>query len=572
MLRTRRGTPGWYRRYELLLGVLVGVALLLVVIRSGYELITTPLLAALVVGFNFLVLAAFLADVVLGFVAAPSRLQHLKRRWFDFAFFIPIAAAVAAGGTGITFVILRQLVVVGQAFTKTRRFAGLAEQMRRQPVRLLAFSFLVMIALGTLFLTFPAATRDGSVTGVVDALFTATSATCVTGLVVRSTPGYWSGFGHVVILVLLQLGGLGIMTFSASLAVVLGRRLGLGARKSVSDIIGESRDVDIVRVLRYIVSFTFIAEAIGTLLLWARFLPDHPTWTGALWYAAFHSVSAFCNAGFALFEDSLVRYGSDPVVNLAVIGLVVVGGLGFVVIRELLNRGVVSAGPLQKLRRVSNHTRLVLVTSAALVTGGAIAFFFLEYDGALAGLSTPARLLAALFQSVTARTAGFNTVSTAALHPVTLFLWAVLMFVGASPGGTGGGIKTTTFAIFILSVKNRVLGRDDITIGRWLVPRDVVYRATAIAAVAGGIISLFFALLLFTERMPFQDLLFETLSAFGTVGLSTGLTPELSDAGKLAITVLMYIGRLGPLTLALAMRARRPQATIGYPAARVMVG
>lgn len=572
VLRTRRDQPRWYLRLQWLTTSLAAVALLLVILRSGYALITAPWLETLVVGFKFLVLAVMTADVILGFVVAPSFLQHLKHRWFDLAVFVPVVAAIAAGGTGITFVILRQLLVTVRLVSRSSGFAGLIEQFRRRPVRVLLLSFLGMIAAGTLLLTFPGATRDGSVSSVVDALFTATSATCVTGLIVRCTQNYWSGFGQAVILVLFQLGGLGIMTFSAGLAVVLGRRLGLGTRRSITDIISESRDVDVVRVLRYVFVFTFAAEAIGTLLLWARFLPEYPTWTGALWNAAFHSVSAFCNAGFSLYEDSLVRYASDPAVNLVMIALITVGGLGFVVTSELFNRNTLRNRPVSVLRRLSVHARIAVVTSAALVIGGGIAFFFLEYEHSLAGLSTPARLLAALFQSVTARTAGFNTVSFAALHPVTLFLWAMLMFIGASPGGTGGGIKTTTFAVLIFAVRNRILGREDVTLGRRVIPRDVAYRATAIATVGAGIVALFFALLLLTENMPFAALMFETFSAFGTVGLSTGLTAEMSEIGKVALTVLMYVGRLGPLTLALAMRARRPQAAINYPAARVMVG
>ncbi|MFO7675390.1 MAG: TrkH family potassium uptake protein [bacterium] len=572
VIRTLHETPRWVGRLHWLTTALVGVALLLVIARSGYGLVTTPLLRGAVVGFNFLVLAAFAADVVLGFVTAQSRWQHFKRRWFDVAVLVPIGVAIAAGGTGITFVVLRQLVVVGQAFTRSQRFAGFLEEMRLQPVRLLALSFLAMIALGTLFLTFPAATRDGSVTGIVDALFTATSATCVTGLIVRSTPHYWSGFGQLVILVLFQLGGLGIMTFSASLAVVLGRRLGLGERRTVSDIIGESRNVDIARILRYIISIVLTVELVGTLLLFLRFLPDFPRWTDALWNAAFHSVSGFCNAGFSLFDDSLARYRVDPAVNLVMVALILTGGLGFVVVRELFNRTTLRRGPLFGLRRLSVHARLVLATSFVLVVTGTVVFFFTEYDRALASLPTAGKLLAALFQSVTARTAGFNTVSFEALHPVTLFLWAMLMFVGASPGGTGGGIKTTTFAILLLSVRNRVLGREDITVGQRVVPRDVIYRATSIVAVAGGLVALAFALLLLTERQPFENLLFETFSAFGTVGLSTGLTAELSAAGKVVITALMYVGRIGPLTLALAMRTRRAQVAIGFPEARVLVG
>ncbi|HDQ98704.1 MAG TPA: hypothetical protein ENN51_00240 [candidate division WOR-3 bacterium] len=572
VIRTAAEPPRWARRFHTLTTALVGVALLLVVLRSGYGLITAPLLIAAIVGFQFLVLGVFVFDVALGFATAVSRLDHLRKRWYDLALIVPITFAVAAGGTGITFVILRQFLVLIQGFTRSRYFAGFIERMRLQPVRLLALSFLGLIVVGTLLLTFPAATRDGSVTGLITALFTATSAACVTGLVVVGTPHHWSTFGQLVIMGLFQLGGLGIMTFSAGMGVMLGRRLGLGERRTVSDIIGESRDTDIARILRYVVTVVFTVELIGAVLLFIRFLPAHPRWTDALWHAAFHSVSAFCNAGFSLYPDSLVRFQTDLPTGAVFMMLILLGGLGFAVVGELFNRNTIRHGPLHSLRRLSVHARLVLATSAALVLAGTVAFFFAEYDRSLSALTTGPRLLAALFQSVSVRTAGFNTVTLGALHPVTLFLWAALMFVGASPGGTGGGIKTTTLAILVLSVRNRILGREDVTLGRRAIPGGVVYRAAAIAAVAAGIVVIAFALLLITERAPFERLLFETFSAFGTVGLTTGLTAELSVPGRLILVALMYVGRVGPLTLALAMRPRSSRVAIGYPAARVMAG
>jgi len=572
VIRTERELPGWVENLRWVVTAVVAVALLVVILKTGYGLVTSPFLNRVIYFFNLAVVLLFAFDVVLSIVTAPSFWGHLKQRWFDIAAFFPIGIAISAGGTGVTFVVVRQAIVVVQWFMKSRRFAGFIEQLRVQPVRLLALSFVAAIAVGTLLLTFPSATQTGQVTGFIDALFTATSATCVTGLIVKNTPLYWSRFGQLVILCLLQFGGLGIMTFSASLAVVFGRKLGLAQRKTFSAVIGEARNIDIARALRYILAFTLLAETVGTLLLFLRWLPDFPSAREALYNAGFHAVSAFCNAGFSVFPDSLMRYSGDFAVNLVVIGLVVTGGLGFIVIRELFNRDTLRHGPLHAFRRLSIHARLVLGTSAILVVCGTIVFFFAEYDHALADMRLPAKLLASLFQAVTPRTAGFNTAPISMLHPVTLFLWVVLMFVGASPGGTGGGIKTSTAAILLLAVRNRIRGREEVELGRRLVPKDIVYRATAIAAVSVGIVALFFAILLVSERATFQEILFETVSAFGTVGLSTGLTPNLSVVGKLAVTLLMYIGRLGPLTLALAMSARQPGLSIGYPKARVMVG
>ncbi|MBN2538116.1 Trk family potassium uptake protein [candidate division WOR-3 bacterium] len=572
VIRTERELSGRLELFRWVVTVLAGAALLVVILKSGYGLVTSPLLNRVVYWFNILVVALFAVDVVLTTAFAGPLLRHLRRRWFDFVAFVPIVVALAAGGTGITFVILRQAVIVFQWFAGSPRFAGFLRRLRLQPVRLLALSFLGMVVVGTLLLTFPAATAHGRVTGFTDALFTATSATCVTGLIVRDTPVYWSRFGQVVILCLLQLGGLGIMTFSSSMAVVFGRRLGMTERKSLSTMIGEARDQDIARMLRYILGFTLLAEAVGALLLFVRFLPDFARPSEALYCAVFHSVSAFCNAGFSVFSDSLVRYRGDLAVNFAVITLVLTGGLGFVVVRELLNRDTLRRGPLSTLRRLSVHARLVLWTSGLLLVGGTVVFFFAEYNGALGGMKLGTKLLASAFQAVTPRTAGFNTADISALRPVTLLLWSVLMFIGASPGGTGGGIKTSTVAVLFLAVRNRVLGREDVDVGRRLVMKDIVYRATSIAAVSAGIVTFFFAVLLVTEQAPFQAILFETVSAFGTVGLSTGLTPGLSGPGKIAVTALMYIGRLGPLTLALAMRTRQGKLPVAYPEARVMVG
>ncbi|MEO0085983.1 MAG: potassium transporter TrkG, partial [candidate division WOR-3 bacterium] len=343
-------------------------------------------------------------------------------------------------------------------------------------------------------------------------------------------------------------------------------------RRTVSEMVEETRDMDIARAVRYILLFTLLAETAGTVVLFLRFLPEFPTVLSAFYHALFHSISAFCNAGFSLFSDSLVRYRADLVVNLSIIGLILLGGLGFTVVHEIVNRNTLRLGLRRALRDLTVHSRIVLTTSGLLIAIGAVFFFFFEFERTLAGMPLGTRLLASLFQAVTPRTAGFNTVPLTALHPVTLFIIVLLMFIGASPGGTGGGIKTSTFAVLLLAVRARLTGHDEIVAGRRFIPRDVVYRATAIAVTAAAAVSGVFVLLLATQTFRFQDLLFETVSAFGTVGLSTGLTPDLSGIGRMAIIILMYVGRLGPLTLTLAMGARQSHLPISYPKARVMVG
>jgi len=572
VLRTERRLPAWIATFRLIVAGAVLVSLATILIEAGLRLRLPAWGVWTIRVLDWLVLALFAADIVIGYVLAVSRWRHFRQRWLDLAVFIPLIISFVLIPSGLSIVAIRQFVIVGQFFTRSRRLAGLLERLRLYPVQVAALSFVGLIIAGTVLLTFPAATADGLGTPLVDAFFTATSVVCVTGLIVRDTPVFFSRFGQLTILVLIQLGGLGIMTFAAGVAAMLGRRLGAARRKAVSELVEDTRPVDIVGTVRYVVIFTFAAEALGTLLLFARFLPDFRHAGEALYHAAFHSVSAFCNAGFSTFSDSFSAYAADPAVNIVVAGLIVTGGFGFVVVHELLNRRTLRAGPVAALRRLTLHSRLVLWTSGLLLVLGALVFFFFEYDNALARLPLGGRLIAALFQSVTTRTAGFNTVSFAALRPVTLFTCIVLMFVGASPGGTGGGIKVTTLAILMLAAWSRLRGREQLVVRRRLIPLETIFRATAIAAISAGIVVVFFSLLLMSQGGSFENLLFETVSAFGTVGLSTGLTADLGPLGRVLVAVLMYIGRLGPLTLALALRARAGRRQIRYPEAPVAIG
>ncbi len=556
------------------------IGLIELVIRFGYEIRLPAAVDLALYLFESLVAVLFAVDIVMGFWVARPKRDFLRRRWIDLIL-LPLVVAVTLAGAGPSLAaIARQAVITFRMFGRSRRWVRLVEHLRRQPTQLLALSFLGLIAVGSLLLTFPAATADGRGAAFVDALFTATSATCVTGLVVRDTGTYFSRFGQWVILSLVQLGGLGIMTFSASIMVLLGRKLGAVGRETMSRVVEDSRDVDLAHSLRYILLFTLLAEAGGAAVLFVRWLGrfSHPL--EALYQAAFHSVSAFCNAGFSTFADSLVRFQSDPLVNLVFIGLILVGGLGFAVVHEVINRATLRTLGQRLFRprverpglRLSTHAYLVLGTTAALLLAGFLLFVFFEFDNCLAGLPLGTKLLAALFQAVTPRTAGFNTVPFDGLRPVTLLAVVVLMLIGASPGGTGGGIKTTTFAVLVLTFRNLIVGRGEVEVHGRRVARDTVYRAAAIGLGAAAVVGLGFAVLLVCETARFEQLLFEAVSAFGTVGLSTGITSGLSLPSKAAIIVLMYVGRIGPLTLAFTMRARRAQVPVSYPEARVIVG
>jgi trk system potassium uptake protein TrkH len=362
------------------------------------------------------------------------------------------------------------------------------------------------------------------------------------------------------------------MTFYAGLALTLGVRLTIAQHRSLSVAVDEPRAFELARTLRYVLLLTITAELIGTALLYPRMAPRYGSPGESLFAAVFHSVSAFCNAGFGLLPDNLVSFQNDWLVNLTVIGLIVLGGIGFSVAHELFSRQTFKRSPRALWRQVSTHSRLALTTTGFLIVFGTVFFLVREYGNALSGLSPASKFLASLFQAITPRTAGFNTVPMSALHPATILCWTLLMFIGASPGGTGGGIKTTTAAVLFLAVRSQFRGRSELEYAGRTIPRVTVFRATSVVTLSALALLLAFGALLMTEAQPFSALLFEAASAFGTVGLSTGITPVLSATGKLVLTLLMYVGRIVPLTFVLAMRVRERTAPVTYPSARIMVG
>ncbi len=446
----------------------------------------------------------------------------------------------------------------------------LADHSRRalRPARILVLSFLTAIGLGTVLLLLPVAVAPGRSTDPVTALFTATSAVCVTGLVVVETGRHWSPFGQAVIALLIQVGGIGIMTTGTVFALVTGRRIGLRERLVIHETFGKDGYAGMVRLVRVIVTTTLVLEAIGAVYLAARFARDMPPGRAA-YFGVFHAVSAFCNAGFDLFGDSLARYVADPVVNLGFMSLIITGGLGFPVLVD------VTGNIRRRGRYLSLHTRIVLATTAVLLVAGAASILVLEWNNpaTLAPLGWKGRLLASLFHSVTPRTAGFNTLPTGQLFPATLLLSMVLMFIGASPGGTGGGIKTTTAVVLFTEVKSVLAGRADMELFGRRIGREVAGKSLAIAFLSLVLVVATTAFLLTTEAFGFLPVLFESVSAFGTVGLSMGITPELSVAGRLMVVLTMFTGRVGTLTVFLAVATRdRVPASYRRPEEKIMVG
>lgn len=438
------------------------------------------------------------------------------------------------------------------------------------PPALVAGAFALVIGSGTVLLCLPLASPHEVAHGPLEALFTATSATCVTGLIVLDTPNDFTLFGQLVILALVHVGGLGIMTFSALFGMLASGRMSLSHRLVVHDTLVLSHHHDLGRTVRDIVQFVLVTEAVGAVVLalawWGTGLsPARATWQGV-----FHSISAFNNAGFSLFSDSLVGFAQNPWINVTICALIVLGGLGFPVVVDL--QRFASERLAGRRPRLQLHSLMVLVTSGALIGLGFVAVLALESRQSFQGLAFSDRLWPSLFQSVTPRTAGFNTLPVEKLALTTHLVLMLLMFVGASPGSTGGGIKTTTFCVIVSQTLAMLRGSSRVQLWRRAIPETVRHRAFAVAILyLTGVVAVTFILCL-TERQTLQDLLFETISAFGTVGLSAALTPQLSAAGRVIISLAMYVGRVGPLTLALSIRQRVREHPLSYPEEEVMVG
>ena len=446
------------------------------------------------------------------------------------------------------------------------------------PARLVLLSFALLILIGTILLMIPAATTAAGSLPFPDAIFTATSATCVTGLVVADTGSAFTSFGQTVILLLIQIGGLGIMTVSTFFMFLISGHLGVLERELLFDSLSQNPMRKLSRLLVTVIVFTFIIEALGVIGLTACFMKNFPI-SEAVRLGFFHSVSAFCNAGFSVFSNSFTRYQGDSAVNIIICGLIILGGIGFIVVFDLLKNR--TRNVRKYFRNLSFHSRLVLLGTAVLIVCGTLLFFFLEYSNSLSELTLKNRILTSLFQSVTARTAGFNTVDISTLTSATLFALIILMFIGASPGSCGGGIKTTTFMVMLASLFARFRMRQDVNLFHFRIPKATVSKVTTIVFFSLFLVILVTFLLL-TFEMPqesheqtrgkFLEYLFEAVSAYGTVGLSMGITDDLSMLGKIMITMLMFLGRLGPLTLAIAMKVKTEPVRFRYMEDNVLVG
>jgi len=518
--------------------------------------------------------AILFSDAVLRFYLAPKKLKHLGSEWYDLAV-VSLSVASLIDTHYFRALTLASLgIVMAKRVLTPRGGESFAEDLLRHPARLVALTFAATIIAGVVLLSLPAATTDGNGLPILDALFTATSATCVTGLAVNDISTALTPLGQTVIALLIQVGGLGIMTLSTAIALFLGRRVSVSGQMAASQPIA-SRQLapNLQRMLRVVVLITVAVEVVGMLLLWPAFYErSGGDLLASLGKAAFHSISAFCNAGFSLQTDSLESFRHSGMINLVVPTLIVLGGLGFVVFSDILGNGLPRRRRRWGWRALQVHTRLVLVVSAVLILIGTAYIFFGEFDGVLSGLPLGEKLSSSFFLSVSSRTAGFNSLPTGRLADATLFVVILLMFVGGSPGSTAGGIKTTTLAILLFTIRTMTRGRQETEAFGRTIPRATVYTALTVTLLSLLLVVGATTILALTEDKGFIQVLFESVSAFATVGLSTGMTPELSDAGKVLITILMFVGRTGPLTLALALARRAQPSPVAYPEAEIQVG
>ncbi|WP_021169978.1 Ktr system potassium uptake protein B [Sporomusa ovata DSM 2662] len=443
-------------------------------------------------------------------------------------------------------------------------------QWKLTPYQILVLGFAGLILSGTLLLMLPIAAVAGTGLPFIDALFTATSAVCVTGLVVVDTGTYFSLFGQLVIISLIQAGGLGIMAMSTLMAILIGKKINLRQRLVMQEALNQFTIAGVVRLTQYIIKVTLLIEFIGGTILAIRWYQDFGL--KGIYFGYWHAISSFCNAGFDLLGSvngkfsSATGYVDDIAINVVLSLLIILGGIGFTVIADVWTN--------RRVDRLSLHSKVVLLTTVVLIVFGSIVIFSLEYNNltTLGGLSGQGKLLASCFQSVTARTAGFNTVDLSKFTDATLFFMVLLMFIGASPTSTGGGIKTSTVGVLAAAIWALTRGRQDAELFKRRIPQSIIYKAFSVMLLSAVLVIFVTMMLSITENQPFINLLFETTSAFGTVGLTTGITPTLTVSGKIWIIITMFAGRVGPVTLVLALALKSRKGNLQYPEGKLLIG
>ena len=539
---------------------------------------------------DYLIVGLVALEALTGMLTARYKLLYLREHKFSLLFvavfiilFVIVKADLitqfTAAGSSITLllILLRNSFLAMKIFGRFQKFSKFMETFTVHPAQSILLSFLFVILTGTLVLMMGFTTVDGKGLSFINGLFTATSAVCVTGLIVVDTAVHFTLWGQLVILLLIQIGGLGIMILSFFAVYALRRTITLEDKLLLSYMLSEDDMTGLTTSLRNIILITFSIELAGAIVLFSGFLPRFGLTPHTALLAVFHSISAFCNAGFSLFSDSLESFRGNPVIIVTVAMLIILGGVSFAVITN------VSASLTRRLRRkkgaphsrragLTLNTRLILKYTGLLIAAGLVVFYFLEYDRTMKDYGLGDQYLSAFFQSVTLRTAGFNTVPFSALQPGTYLFMIIFMFIGAGSGGTAGGIKINTMAVIGASLRAFLKGEKHARLGNYSVSPDRVSRSIIILLF--GLFSVLIGtfVLSLTEQAPFLSLFFEATSAFGTVGLSAGVTAGLSTVGKIMIIVLMYLGRLGPLTILSAASRKNPKVKIEYPMGDISVG
>lgn len=560
--------------FWLLQAVACLLALVVLTIEFCFDVASQPVFYRIVVLLDFLLVFGFLFG--LGWRIYLSR-DHLMR----FAAHERVDILVASAALlllhqpriAAAIVIARLIARFLELVLETPLAKKVIHAANLHPSQTLALSFIALILFGTVLLLFPAATVNGRGMPFFDALFTMTSAACVVGLSVVDFTTHFTLFGQAVILIAIQLGGLGIMLLSVAFAVLVGGYVPSRREAGYKEMFDVTQVEGLKALVASVAATTFFAETLGALILFVLWQDDIPFVSERLWWAVFHSISAFCNAGFSLSPNSLHRFANSPAVLSTIMLLMTVGGLGFFVVRDLMNAKVWKVfQPMAIWRRLHVQTKVVLLATLVLDLGGMLVFLFLEFDGVLRDFAPAAKVYAALFQAVVPRTSGFSIVNMADLGPATALFVMILMFIGASPGSTGGGVKTTTTAVALAALRAMFLARKDVELMGRRVPDATVSRSLSIIIVSAIFLAVALMGLVATEVAPFEHLMFEAVSAFSTVGLSMNTTSHLNESGKILIICLMYIGRIGPLTMALAVGGRRARRGFQYPEERIAVG
>jgi potassium uptake TrkH family protein len=573
----------WINR---IMPIITILAIISLIIEHGFYIKSS--LYLIINRFNLVIIQFYFIQYIFKLATCKNKLTFLKAHWFEtlLAFLILVETSWVLSVFGLGFlkkyfisnidivtrvyIILAQFLIILTFIPDVMKYNQNLSKLKFHPAFIILLSFMIVIIVGSLLLMLPKAVRFPYKISFIDALFTSTSATCVTGLIVLDTPKMFSPFGQIIILSLIQIGGIGIITISSFFMMFFGKGIGIKERVFLRDVISIENFDTLLEVLKNIIITVFFIEIIGAFLLALSWLNQGWSFHKLLFNSIFHSVSAFCNAGFSTFSDSFIQFKANVSIILIISALIILGGLGFVTIMDIVGYKILSKVKIKK-PHFKVQTKLVLIVTIILIFVGFISFLLIEPISKQLDIKT--KLLTAFFTSVTSRTAGFNTIDMGLLStPMSLFL-IVLMFIGASPGSTGGGIKTVTVAVLWISIASILTGKKRVEVFKKNIPFVILNRSIIIFFFSIIFISCITLILTITEKSPLLDIMFEVVSAFGTVGLSRGLTPNLSLVGKIIIIIAMFIGRIGILTLAFAIANPKDQSTrIEYPAEDVMVG